>query len=122
MARRGGEDAADQISNRLPAGEEKAAAPKSAGQAFARTAILATLLMLAVYTAFAVARIQRTPQAVNTANAVLPARAETLAARLDGEAMALRGGALAGREALQLQAENPSFAAETALRASGGAA
>jgi two-component system cell cycle sensor histidine kinase PleC len=122
LARRGGEDAADQISNRLPAGEEKAAAPKSAGQAFARTAILATLLMLAVYTAFAVARIQRTPQAVNTANAVLPARAETLAARLDGEAMALRGGALAGREALQLQAENPSFAAETALRASGGAA
>ena len=44
-------------------------------QTFARIAILSTLLLLAVYTAFAVARIQREPQVTTAANSALPSRA-----------------------------------------------
>jgi two-component system cell cycle sensor histidine kinase PleC len=85
-------------------------------------AILATLLLLVIYTAVAVARIEREPQASTGASAVLGGRAETLAARVDGETAALRGGLLAAREALLRAPDEPIDAAETGLRASAGAA
>ena len=45
-------------------------------------AILTTLLLMAVYTAFAVARIQSEPTSASQLGVVLPGRAEALAARL----------------------------------------
>jgi len=120
LARRGGGDAA----------EAKAAGPKPDGAtgapaaptlSFARVVILSTLLLLAIYTAVAVVRIQREPQAATLANAALPSRAEALAARVDGEATAIKGGLLAARESLLRNAKTPIDAAEIAVRASGGA-
>ncbi|MEH6678566.1 MAG: ATPase, partial [Phenylobacterium sp.] len=89
--------------------------------AFARVAILTTLLLMAVYTAFAVARIQSEPTSASQLGVVLPGRAEALAARLDGEAAALQGGLLAARDALEAQPDAPLAAAETALRVTAGA-
>ncbi|MDO8322065.1 MAG: ATP-binding protein [Phenylobacterium sp.] len=119
MARRGGEDA-EAI---RPQGRDNAPGVRALPtQTFARIAILSTLLLLAVYTAFAVARIQREPQITTAANAALPSRAEAVAAHLDAEAAALRGGLLAAREALQRDGDQPMAAAESGLRASAGAA
>ncbi|MDZ4053267.1 MAG: ATPase, partial [Phenylobacterium sp.] len=119
MARRGGEDA-EAI---RPQGRDNAPGVRALPtQTFARIAILSTLLLLAVYTAFAVARIQREPQITTAANAALPSRAEAVAAHLDAEAAALRGGLLAAREALQRDGNQPMAAAESGLRASAGAA
>ena len=89
--------------------------------AFARVAILTTLLLMAVYTAFAVARIEREPTTVSQLGVVLPSRAQALAARLDGEAAALQGGLLAARDALEARPDGPLAAAETALRVTSGA-
>jgi two-component system cell cycle sensor histidine kinase PleC len=89
---------------------------------FARTAILATLVLLAVYTVFAVIRIQHEPQSATVANAGLPARADALAARADAEAAALRGGLFAAREALTRAPDAPIDAAESGMAAAGGAA
>lgn len=119
MARRGGEDTETSRSQGRDAAPSVRPLPT---QTFARIAILSTLLLLAVYTAFAVARIQREPQITTMANAALPSRAEALAAHLDGEAATLRGGLLAAREALQRDGEQPMAAAESGLRAASGAA
>ena len=90
--------------------------------AFARMAILTTLLLMAVYTAFAVQRIQSEPSGAAAASAALPGRAATLAARLDAEAAALRGGLLSARAALEQAPDAPLPAAETGLRIASGAA
>ncbi|MFN3571937.1 MAG: ATP-binding protein [Phenylobacterium sp.] len=90
--------------------------------AFARVAILTTLLLMAVYTAFAVQRIQSEPSGAAAASAALPGRAATLAARLDAEAAALRGGLLAARAALERAPDAPLPAAETGLRIASGSA
>jgi two-component system cell cycle sensor histidine kinase PleC len=122
LARRGGEDGAKAIPRRRREDGRAPGAAPPAGQTFARVAILSTLLLLAVYTAFAVARIQREPQATTAETAALPGRAATLAARLDAEAASLRGGVLAARETLSHDADRPMDAAEIGLRASAGAA
>ncbi len=49
--------------------------------AFARVAILTTLLLMAVYTAFAVQRIQSEPSGAAAASAALPGRAATQSLR-----------------------------------------
>jgi len=90
--------------------------------AFARVAILTTLLLMAVYTAFAVARIESEPTSASQLGVVLPSRAQALAARLDAEAAALQGGLLAARDALEARPDAPLAAAETALRVTAGAA
>ena len=119
MARRGGENAEAS----RPQGRDNAPGVRALPtQTFARIAILSTLLLLAVYTAFAVARIQREPQVTTAANSALPSRAEALAAHLDAEAAALRGGLLATREALQRDGDQTMAAAESGLRAGAGAA
>ncbi|MEK7427557.1 MAG: ATP-binding protein [Pseudomonadota bacterium] len=91
-------------------------------QGFVRIAILSTLLLLAIYTTIAIFKISREPQAGTLANAALPSRTETLAARVDVEGAALRGGLAAARETLQRKADPPIDAAETALAVAGGAA
>ena len=121
MARRGGKDAAE--GRKIPAGGEQARAARPAEtQTFARIVILSTLLLLAIYTVVAVKRIDREPQATTLANAVLPSRAEALAARLDAEAAHLQGGLLAARDALALAPDSPIDAAEAGLRAAAGGA
>ena len=121
MAKRGGKDTA----GARPDGMRGAPAPGSrllAHQGFVRIAILSTLLLLAVYTAVAVVRISREPQAQTLENAALPSRAEALAGRIETEGATLRGGLLAARETLQRRADPPLDAAESGLTAASGAA
>ncbi len=121
MARRVGQDAAD----RPAGGRKRAKTPGSdtpPGQAFARAAILSTLLLLAIYTVFAIARIQREPQSTTLANAALPDRADAVAARLDGEASGLKATLLATRSLLQQPSSQAADAAQLGLAASAGAA
>ena len=106
MAKRGGDDAGmDRPRRRTGRG----AAPglrAQPGQSFARVAILSTLLLLAIYTAAAVVRLRHEPQTTTLANAALTPRAEALAARLDTEAVSLRGGLLATRDLLQREVDH----------------
>jgi two-component system cell cycle sensor histidine kinase PleC len=90
------------------------------GQSFARIAILATLLLLAIYTAAAVVRLRHEPQTATLANAALPTRAEALGARLDTEAVSLRGGMLATRDLLQRDIDQPIDAARAGLAVTAG--
>jgi two-component system cell cycle sensor histidine kinase PleC len=121
LAKRGGENAADSKAS-PPGGDLTTPARPAETQTFARILILSTLLLLAIYTVVAVMRIQREPQAATLANAALPGRAEALAARLDVEASALRGGLAAASISLERDASAPIDAAEAGLRAAGGAA
>lgn len=121
MAKWGGKDVADS----RPSHPRGAVAPGTglvANQGFVRLAILSTLLLMAIYTAVAVFKITREPQAQTLQNAALPARAEALASRIDAEAAALHGGLLAARETIQRKAEPPIDAAEIGLTSAAGAA
>ena len=121
MAGRGGRGAARTQSQKR-GGEPSPGSRPPPTFAFARLAILTTLLLMAVYTAFAVARIQSEPTRAGQLGAVLPGEAQALAARLDAEAATLRGGLLAAREGLEARPESPLEAAETGLRVASGSA
>ncbi len=118
LANRGGHGADDP----LPSGQ--AVAPPDARTApkhsLARLAILSVLLLLAVYTGFAVMRVVRQPQTTTVINSALPQRAEALAAHLDTEAASLRGGLLATRDSLERGIEQPVDAARTGLVVTAG--
>ncbi len=120
LAKRGGDDATADRPRRRTGGGNTSAAPVPQRQSFARVAILATLLLLAIYTAAAAVRLRHEPQTTTVANAVLPQRAEALAARLDTEAASLRGGLLAARDLLQRHVEQPIDAASTGLEVTAG--
>jgi len=120
LAKRGGEDAAGPRLRR--ASDVASAARPASTQTFARVAILATLLLLALYTYVAILRIEREPQISNLSRTGLLGRADTLAARIDIEASALRGGVLAAREALRGGAASPLDAADAGLRTTAKAA
>ena len=79
-----------------------------------RIAILATLLLLAIYTALAMLKIGRDANATPQQNLTLASRTETLAARLDAEGAALRGGLMAAKEILERKADPPLDAAQFA--------
>ena len=87
-----------------------------------RIAILATLLLLAIYTALAMLKIGREANATPPQNLTLTSRTETLAARLDAEGVALRGGLMAAKEILERSADPPLDAAEAGLSVADGAA
>ncbi len=96
-----------------------AASPRAPSQHFARLAILACLLMLAVYTAFGVSRMgsgwrEAAPPGVD-------AQARVLAARVEALVAAQQAGLTAGATLLQRDPAGPLEAAETALAASGEA-
>jgi two-component system cell cycle sensor histidine kinase PleC len=120
LARRGGDDAGlDRPRRRTGQG----AAPgvrAQPGQSFARIAILSTLLLLAIYTAAAAVRLRHEPQTATLANAALAPRAAALAARLDTEAVSLRGGLLATRDLLQRDVDQPIDAARAGLSVTAG--
>ena len=92
-----------------------------ASPSLVRLLILSALLLLSVYTVFALWRLSSSPP-VSPSVAALAQRASELAARADVEAMALQGGALAAVAVLQRAPTAPLDAAETALRAASGAA
>ena len=121
MSKRGGKDTAGSRPGH-PRGVAASGRGLAANQSFVRIVILATLLLLAIYTAVAVARIGSRPQVSTPENALLPARAEALAARLDAEGAALQGGLLVAREILARHPDPPLDAAEAGLSAAGGAA
>ena len=120
MARRGGVDTAEAGLGRQAGGDGLAAGPV-APQSFVRLLILSALLLLSLYTVFAIWRLSSSPP-VSPSAAALVQRANELAARADVEAMALQGGALAAVEVLQRAPNAPLDAAEAALRAASGAA
>lgn len=121
MARRGGRDAAE-IGASQP---KRGPAPDGrigVSQNVMRIAILATLLLLAIYTALAMLKIGRDANATPQQNLTLASRTETLAARLDAEGAALRGGLMAAKEILERKADPPLDAAEAGLAVANGAA
>ncbi|MFA5600087.1 MAG: ATP-binding protein [Phenylobacterium sp.] len=103
------------------AGGDGLAAGPVAPQSFVRLLILSALLLLSLYTVFAIWRLSSSPP-VSPSAAALVQRANELAARADVEAMALQGGALAAVEVLQRAPNAPLDAAEAALRTASGAA
>ncbi len=121
MGRRGGEGAAA-AKPRKQDDSAPLGARNMTSQVLVRMAILATLILLAVYTAFAVLRVQTEPQIATFATARLEGRAAALAAQVDAEANALRGGALAAAEAYDRSPQAASEAAESGLRVAAGSA
>ncbi|WP_305280274.1 ATP-binding protein [Phenylobacterium sp.] len=121
MAGRGSRSAA-RTQGRKRGGEASPGSRPPPTFAFARLAILTTLLLMAVYTAFAVARIQAEPTRAGQLGVVLPGEAQALAARLDAEAATLRGGLLAAREILETRPDSPLEAAEIGLKVATGTA
>ena len=115
----------DQLATRRPPPLRRrrsdAASAAPAPQSMARLAILATLLLLAIYTGIAVVRVRSQPQTATIANMALPQRAEALAAHLDTEAASLRGGMLATRDLLARDLQQPIDAAQMGLAATAGA-
>jgi len=96
------------------------AGQRAPGSAFVRISILAALLLLAIYTAFGLQRLERNWARPGAAGP--DAAAQVLAARLDAEVAHRAGGLAAGAEALNRSSDGPIDAAEAVLRASGAQA
>ncbi|MBO9708379.1 MAG: PAS-domain containing protein [Caulobacter sp.] len=103
------------------AGGVRPRAAWSPSQAYVRIAILAALLLLAVYTAFGVKQLKQ-EAALPPGGAPLAAQAKLLAARVETNLSAQRAGLSAAADLLQRDPGAPIDAAETALRAAGGEA
>jgi two-component system cell cycle sensor histidine kinase PleC len=99
---------------------EPAFAPGEArapGGAFVRVAILAALLLLAIYTFFGVQRLER--NWTRPGEAGPDAAAQVLAARLDVEVARRNGGLTAGAALIVRSPDSPIDAAEAVMRAAG---
>jgi len=94
---------------------------RTPSQAYVRIAILAAMVLLAVYTAFGVQRLQREIQAP-PGGAALSAEAQLVAYRVEANLAAQRAGLSAAADILQRDPAAIMDAAEIALRASGGEA
>lgn len=94
---------------------------RAPSQVYVRIAILAALLLLSVYTAFGVQRLQREAQAL-PGGASLAAEARLVASRVDTNLAAQRAGLSAAADVLQRDPAATMDAAEIALRAIGGEA
>lgn len=117
MARHGGPAAAG------PAAPTpvRAKSVQEPSQAFIRIAILAALLLLAVYTAFGVKRLQDEAK-IQPGGAPLAAKAALVASRVEANLAAQRAGLSAAADLLKRDPGATMDAAETALRAAGGEA
>jgi two-component system cell cycle sensor histidine kinase PleC len=87
--------------------------------AFVRVAILAALVLLSVYTAFGITRLQRDWRTQGGSGGPAAA-ARILAARLDARVALRSGGLAAGVELFNRAQDGPIDAAESVLRAAGG--
>jgi two-component system cell cycle sensor histidine kinase PleC len=94
---------------------------RSPSQAYVRIAILAALLLLAVYTAFGIIRLQKEAQ-TPPGGAPLAAEASLVAGRIEANLAAQRAGLSAASDILQRDPAATMDAAEIALRAAGGEA
>ncbi|WP_281258640.1 sensor histidine kinase [Caulobacter mirabilis] len=92
--------------------------PRASSGPLIRVAILAALLMLAVYTAFGILKLEKGWD-IKAGPPGPQSAAELLAARLDGEIAQRRGGLAVGAEVLSRVPDAPIEAAEAALRAAG---
>jgi two-component system cell cycle sensor histidine kinase PleC len=117
MARHGGPAAAGPTA---PAAL-RAKSVQAPSQAFVRIAILAALLLLAVYTAFGVKRLQDEASS-DPGGAPLAAKAGLIAGRVEANLAAQRAGLSAAADMLKRDPGATMDAAETALRAAGGEA
>lgn len=95
----------------------RAKAVNAPSQVFVRIAILAALLLLAVYTAFGVHRLQREAMA-QPGGAPLAAKADLIAGRVDANLAAQRAGLSAAADLLKRDPGATMDAAETTLRLS----
>ncbi len=103
-----------------PAGS-RAKALRPPSQTFIRIAILAALLLLAVYTAFGVKRLENEAQG-RPGGAPLAAKARLVASRVEANLAAQRAGLSAAADLIKRDPGATMDAAETALRAAGGEA
>ncbi|MFC4441065.1 ATP-binding protein [Caulobacter henricii] len=94
---------------------------RAPSQVYVRVAILAALLLLAVYTAFGVKRLQQ-DVARAPGGAALAAEAGLAASRIETNLAAQRAGLSAASDILKRDPADTMDAAEIALRASGGEA
>ena len=117
MARHGGPAAAGPAA---PAAV-RAKSARAPSQAFVRIAILSALLLLAIYTAFGVRRLQNEVSA-NPGGASLAAKAGLIAGRVETNLAAQRAGLSAAADMLKHDPARPMDAAETSQRAAGGEA
>ena len=98
------------------------AVPPPAGTAFpmaARVVILSSLLLLALYTALAIERIEQPPDTRLPAPGALRSEAVLIAAHAETEASRLRLALAAGAQRLQRAPDRPLDAAEAALSLAG---
>lgn len=120
MARRGGGKNAAGSRPRHLRGVAPPSESVAASRAFMRIALLSVLLLLALCALLSLVQLTRArPQADGAA---LIAKTEALAAKVEAEAAALRGGVLAAKESLRRKNASPLDAAETGLAATAGAA
>jgi two-component system cell cycle sensor histidine kinase PleC len=117
MARHGGPAAAGPAA---PAAV-RAKTARAPSQAFVRIAILSALLLLAIYTAFGVKRLQSEVSA-HPGGAALTAKAGLIAGRVETNLAAQRAGLSAAADMLKHDPGAAADAADTALRAAGGEA
>ncbi len=103
------------------AGVVRSMATRSPSQTYVRIAILAALLLLAVYTAFGIQRLKTEARAQHS-SAPIAAEAALVASRVETSLAAQRAGLSAAADLLQRDPAATMDAAELALRASGGAA
>ena len=103
------------------AGAARSRAARSPSQAYVRLAILAALLLLAVYTAFGVNRLKDEANAP-PGGATLAVQAKLVAAAAETNLAAQRAGLSAAADMLKRDPGSTMDAAETALRAAGGEA
>ncbi|USQ97581.1 cell cycle histidine kinase PleC [Caulobacter sp. RL271] len=99
----------------------RAKSARAPSQAFVRIAILSALLLLAIYTAFGVRRLQSEVSS-NPGGASLAAKAGLIAGRVETNLAAQRAGLSAAADLLAHDPGAPADAAEIALRAAGGEA
>lgn len=92
-------------------------------QTLTRIGVLAVLLLLAVYVAFAIWRVDASHrQQPGTPQATAAAQALTLQSRLDGQAALAQAGLTVAQDALRSHADKPLDALELGMRVSGFAA
>ena len=96
--------------------------PRGATTASIRIAVLIALLILAVYTGFAVVKLERAARQAPDVGDAAPAAAESLAGHAEGEIARLRAALTAAGAVAQRLPAQPMDAAEAAFKAARPAA
>ena len=118
MAKRRGKDGKT-AGDRLVSDADPFAARRNSSQSLVRIAVLSAVLMLGLYTYFGISRLQSAP---SPGGASLQAKAQTLAALVDGRLAIQQAALRAAAEVLIKSPDAPIEAAEVALRVAGGRA